>query len=425
MTIPATPSGRDGWLLPRRVAARVLDLVLEVAPLVALFFAIPGNLGLLGLLVVLFFAGVALLWMALLWPLLEAGSIVARGRTPGMWLTGLRLVSTDGGSLSFKRALARSLLVTGPLLLGAVLYLIPGLVFGVWLVVDVVRRPDRRTWPDRVSGTVVLAATAAITVGPSAGGTLPSRTPLVWIPPVPGGLAAPYRGEPLRGVPAPSSTTSREPTGVEARSGRAVRRMVVCGAALVFARVVGVSAAFTGAGLTAVVLIVAAALVVVVAWGPGRSRWIAAGVSTLIAVAFIVPVAPKAFGPTSSEASASLAKALLARGFTPADPAQRRYCPPNTTCTYGGAYPDRRVMLVATGTPSDALVAIQAAAHAAHLNFVFGSLGDSVAMARGGISGSAELHPSAQYLFIDIYGPQSHLEAVPPGTVMLEWLSQA
>ena len=92
MTIPATPSGRDGWLLSRRVAARVLDLVLEVAPLVVLFFAIPGNLGLLGLLVVLIFAGVALLWMALLWPLLEAGSIVARGRTehlPESWRHGL------------------------------------------------------------------------------------------------------------------------------------------------------------------------------------------------------------------------------------------------------------------------------------------------------------------------------------------------
>lgn len=82
-------------------------------------------------------------------------------------------------------------------------------------------------------------------------------------------------------------------------------------------------------------------------------------------------------------------------------------------------------MLVATGTPSDALAAVQAAADAAHLNFVSGSVGDPVAMARGGVSGSAELHPGAQYLFIDIYGPQSHLEAVPSGTVMVEWLSQA
>ncbi len=74
---------------------------------------------------------------------------VLTGQTPGMILLGLRVVATDGGRVSFWRAVRR--------LIGYVLAALPLFIGFLWVLVD-----DRRQgWHDKVAGTYVVYAWAA------------------------------------------------------------------------------------------------------------------------------------------------------------------------------------------------------------------------------------------------------------------------
>jgi len=129
--------------IERRLAAAALDLLLAgIAALVAwglgaevsVIVSAGGHHGslLAGSLVVLVLAG----YQPLFW--------ARSGRTPGMQLLGLRLVSADGTPVGPGRAVVRA----GAMVLSA---LALGLGFaGIW------RDPTGRTWHDRLAGTMVI-----------------------------------------------------------------------------------------------------------------------------------------------------------------------------------------------------------------------------------------------------------------------------
>lgn len=235
-------------LVGLRVTARLIDLALAGTVPAIFIFSIPRNAGLAGLIYVLLYLFVSAVWLFLVAPLVEALCVVRLSATPGMLVARLRLL--DGGSpITLTRAAARSFLLSPLLLVSSMAYAVPAIVYAGWLCWDGLRRPDGRTWPDRVSGTTVVAARDK-PVAANASAPLGN----ILQPPSAAGGATSVTYPPLHAAGASSATYP-----MQARSGRAVWRIALAAAAWVSVGVIRLATVVASptAAVIAIVLIVA------------------------------------------------------------------------------------------------------------------------------------------------------------------------
>lgn len=172
-----------------RMLARLIDLICQTV----LWFVL--TLGLQMLVIGLGVAGLVELDFAVLQALAIVSLVVTfvgypvfmetvtRGRTPGKFVLGLRVVRDDGGPITFRHALARALVAVSiefPGLIGAPL---------TWLatVVTMIMSPQSKRLGDHAAGTLVIH----------------ERTPAAWgwVPAMPPGLATWAATLDLSGLP--------------------------------------------------------------------------------------------------------------------------------------------------------------------------------------------------------------------------------
>ena len=139
--------------LGRRAAARVFDVLLVVvgpAAVASWEASRAEGLEAVGPLVLLF------AWLLVGPPVYEMVSVGWFGQSVGKAAMRVRVVTTAGSLPSWRQAAARAALLVLPMtLLLSPLFPVP-LAYLVWLVVDLTRRPQHRSWVDRLAGTVVV-----------------------------------------------------------------------------------------------------------------------------------------------------------------------------------------------------------------------------------------------------------------------------
>lgn len=134
--------------LLRRLFARVIDALLTLITLVAVFFGVllPSDsetAALPALVTVLFVAAVGI-------PAVETFCVSRFGATPGKKIVGIRVVATSGERPGPRRSLLRSVAVFGPYMVFPLLMFVPL----AWIAFE----PHRRGLHDLLAGTVVVRA---------------------------------------------------------------------------------------------------------------------------------------------------------------------------------------------------------------------------------------------------------------------------
>jgi uncharacterized RDD family membrane protein YckC len=139
--------------LGRRAAARVLDvLLIVVGPAAVAWWEAKRAEG---------FNALAPLFLLLSWllvglPVYEMVSVGWFGQSVGKAAMRVHVVTTAGSLPSWRQATARAALLALPMaLLLSPLFPVT-LAYLIWLVVDLTRRPQHRSWVDRLAGTVVV-----------------------------------------------------------------------------------------------------------------------------------------------------------------------------------------------------------------------------------------------------------------------------
>jgi uncharacterized RDD family membrane protein YckC len=139
--------------LGRRAAARVLDvLLILVGPAAVAWWEAKRAEG---------FDALAPLFLLLAWllvglPVYEMVSVGWFGQSVGKAAMRVHVVTTAGSLPSWRQATARAALLALPMaLLVSPLFPVT-LAYLIWLVVDLTRRPQHRSWVDRLAGTVVV-----------------------------------------------------------------------------------------------------------------------------------------------------------------------------------------------------------------------------------------------------------------------------
>lgn len=139
--------------LGRRAAARILDALLVLVGPAALTWWEANRAEGFDALAPLF---LLLAWLLVGFPVYEMVSVGWFGQSVGKAAMRVHVVTTAGSLPSWRQATARAALLALPMtLLLSPLFPVT-LGYLIWLVVDLTRRPQHRSWVDRLAGTVVV-----------------------------------------------------------------------------------------------------------------------------------------------------------------------------------------------------------------------------------------------------------------------------
>ena len=140
--------------LGRRAAARILDVLLVVVGPAAVAWWETSRAEGFDALAPLFWL---LAWLVVGLPVYEMVSVGWFGQGVGKAAMRIHVVTTAGSLPSWRQATARAALLVLPMaLLLSPLFPVT-FAYLIWLVVDLTRRPQHRSWVDRLAGTVVVA----------------------------------------------------------------------------------------------------------------------------------------------------------------------------------------------------------------------------------------------------------------------------